>query len=143
MTVIPFDTLAYAKKLRLSGISEEQAEAMTNAMSQVLEAKDIATKQDIKDSEISIRQDFKALEATTKQDIKDSEVSIRQDFKALEATTKQALKDSEVSIRQDFKALEASTKISLSEAKVEILKWMVGMMLAQTGIIIGVIKVFL
>lgn len=114
MTVILFDTLAYAKKLRLSGISEEQAEAMTEAMSQVLETKDIATKQAIKDSEL---------------------------------LTKQAIKDSELRTKQDIKALEASTKISLSEAKVEIVKWMVGMMLTQTGILIGAMiasfKIFL
>ena len=88
MTIIPFDTLAYAKKLRLSGISEEQAEAMTEAMSQVLEAKDIATKQDIK-----------ALESATKQEI----------------------------------------KVSISELKAEIIKWVVGIMVTQTGIMIGAI----
>jgi len=83
MTVISFDTLAYAKKLKLSGISEEQAEAMTNAMSQVLEAKDIATKQDIKALDVALKQDMAV---------------IRQDIKALEASTIVSLSETKVEI---------------------------------------------
>lgn len=106
MNMVQFDTLEYANKLKVSGVSEEQAEGMTEAMRQVLESKELATKQDIKDSELATKRDIKALEVATKQDIK---------------------------------ALEASTKVSISESKVEMIKWMVGMFVIQTGILIAAI----
>ena len=104
MTIIPFDTLACAKKLKQSGIAENHAEALTETMSQVFETKNVATKQDIK-----------ILEASTKQDIK-----------ALEASTTIAIKN-----------LEASTKVSISESKTETIKWVAGMMMVQTGVIVS------
>ncbi len=124
MNMVQFDTLEYANKLKVSGVSEEQAEGMTEAMRQVLESKELATKQDIKDSELATKRDIKALEVATKQDIK-----------ALEASTKIELEK----VRGDIKAVEASTKVSISESKVEMIKWMVGMFVIQTGILIAAI----
>lgn len=49
MTTITFDTLAYSKKLRDAGFSEQQAEAQALALASVLKetSGDIATKQDV------------------------------------------------------------------------------------------------
>lgn len=53
-----FDTFAYAKGLKASGLPEEQVDALTQELTRALKSEDLATKQDIKD-----------LAATTKQDI--------------------------------------------------------------------------
>lgn len=49
MTTITFDTLAYSKKLRDAGFSEQQAEAQALALASVLKetSGDLATKQDV------------------------------------------------------------------------------------------------
>jgi len=54
MAAVLFDTLKSANKLKASGVSEEQANATIEVMKQALEAKDIATRQDIKEFEIKI-----------------------------------------------------------------------------------------
>ncbi|MBK8183549.1 MAG: DUF1640 domain-containing protein [Candidatus Competibacteraceae bacterium] len=49
MTTLTFDTLAYAKKLKEAGFTEQQADAQTAALATVLKdsAHDLAMKQDI------------------------------------------------------------------------------------------------
>lgn len=51
MAVITFDTLAFSKTLQASGMAKEQAdafaEAQKNAISEMIESKEIATKADI------------------------------------------------------------------------------------------------
>lgn len=51
MAVIMFDTLAFSKTLQASGMAKEHAdafaEAQKNAISEMIESKDIATKADI------------------------------------------------------------------------------------------------
>jgi hypothetical protein len=52
MTAITFDTLAYSKKMKAVGFTEQQADAQAEAMSEILDEK-LATKQDL---EIKISQ---------------------------------------------------------------------------------------
>ena len=57
MSTITFDTLKYTKRLREAGYTEQQAEAAAEAqkdvLAEVLEAT-IATKQDVKETELNI-----------------------------------------------------------------------------------------
>lgn len=56
MTATNFDTLAYAKKLKEAGFTEQQAEAQAEALRAVVDT-NLATKQDLKEleSRITIR----------------------------------------------------------------------------------------
>jgi len=56
-----FDTLIYAKKLKQAGFTEEQAEVQAEALAELVHDK-LATKQDLKNLETSIKRDLKALE---------------------------------------------------------------------------------
>ena len=49
MSVIAFDTLKYAKRLKDSGVPDKQAEAEAEALAEVLEVnlKDFSTKEDL------------------------------------------------------------------------------------------------
>ncbi len=50
MSVIAFDTLKYAKRLKDSGVPDKQAEAEAEALAEVLEVnlKDLPTKEDLR-----------------------------------------------------------------------------------------------
>lgn len=54
---IMFDTLAYAKKLKSAGFTEDQAEIQAEALAEIIDEK-LATKQDIRD----LRRDMKEME---------------------------------------------------------------------------------
>jgi len=59
-TAIPFDTLLYMEELRDSGMDVKQAEAITKAnakaLNEMLELRELATKKDIKEIEVKIRE---------------------------------------------------------------------------------------
>ena len=64
MTITTFDTLKFARQLKDAGVPEAQAEAQANAMSAAFaEAldKQVATKADLLQSEVKIREDISSL----------------------------------------------------------------------------------
>jgi len=61
---IAFDTLAYAKKLKKVGFTEEQAEVQAEALAQIIDER-LATKQDI----IALKRDIKEMELRLKHDL--------------------------------------------------------------------------
>lgn len=64
MTTITFDTLAYSKKLRDAGFTEQQAEAQALALASVLKetSGDLATKQDVERLSDKVEARFKLLQ---------------------------------------------------------------------------------
>ena len=58
---IAFDTLAYAKKLKAVGFTEEQAEVQAEALAEMVN-ETLATKRDLKELEVTLRHDIKELE---------------------------------------------------------------------------------
>ena len=52
-----FDTLAYAKKLKAAGFTEEQAETQAEALSEIIEER-LATKQDLNELELRLKHDL-------------------------------------------------------------------------------------
>ncbi len=65
MGTIAIDTLYFARKLKQSGISEQQAEAITEAIKEAHEIVDVATKTDIRELELK----FEAKLAETKSEL--------------------------------------------------------------------------
>ncbi len=64
MATVTFDTLAYAKKLKAAGFTEQQAEVQAQAFAEIIEER-LATKQDIE----LLRRDMKELELRLKHDL--------------------------------------------------------------------------
>ena len=52
-----FNTLAYAKKLKAAGFTEEQAEIQAEALSEIIEER-LATKQDLHELELRLKHDL-------------------------------------------------------------------------------------
>ncbi|MFH1952936.1 MAG: DUF1640 domain-containing protein [Pseudomonadota bacterium] len=62
MAALTFDTLAYAKKLKAAGFTEEQAEVQAQAFAEIIEER-LATKQDLKELELAMRRDLAAVKS--------------------------------------------------------------------------------
>ncbi len=60
MKAIPFDTLAYAKKLMDAGFTQRQAEVQAEAIAELINA-NIATKRDLKDLEYNLLLKIRAM----------------------------------------------------------------------------------
>lgn len=60
MSVVAFDTLKFAKRLKEAGFTEQQAEALASAQVDLIEA-NLATKRDLKELEVKLTRDIEAL----------------------------------------------------------------------------------
>jgi hypothetical protein len=65
---VVFDTLAYANKLKQSGVSDKQAETQAQALAEIFEER-VATKQDIDSLKFEIKAEFNAKFADYKAEI--------------------------------------------------------------------------
>ncbi len=93
--VVYFDTLAYANKLKRSGVPSEQAEVHAEALLEVFEDR-IATKQDLKTETEKLHNEIAALR---------NEMNVR-----------------------------------FTEVKVEMIRWMIGLLMTQSALLITVLK---
>lgn len=59
---VMFDTLAYAKKLKSAGFTEDQAEIQAEALASIIDEK-LATKQDLKELELRMLVRLGAIQA--------------------------------------------------------------------------------
>ncbi len=105
-----FDTLAYARRMESVGFSRQQAEALAEEQVKLIDER-LATKADIETLRLSTKGDIEALRLSTKSDIE-----------ALRLATK------------------ADLTTGLAETKADLIKWVVGIGIAQTGFLFGVLK---
>lgn len=112
MSVIVMDTLEFATKLKAGGFTEQQAETQARALADVVE-KQLATKRDIDEHEQGLRRDIESLRADVKCDIEVLRAKLKRDL-------------AEVSQR-------------VAETKTELIRWMVGVGILQTTLIVGVL----
>ena len=163
---IAFDTHRFVKRLTDSGFTERQAETLAEEHVALLNA-NLATKADVAGIEAGIetlRQETKADITAVKADITKVEAKIetlRQETKAdvarieagietLRQETKADVARIEAGIetlRQETKADVAAVKADIAkvEAKIEtskadLLKWMIGALVAQGGLIVALVK---
>ena len=113
---IAFDTHRFVKRLTDTGFTEAQAEALADEQVNLLNG-NLATKRDLAELGAATERDLAELGAATKRDLAE-----------LGAATE-----------RDLAELGAATKRDLAELKAELLKWMIGAMVAQTGVIVGLV----
>ena len=114
--VIAFDTHQFVKHLTAHGFTEEQAEALATEQVNFLNS-NLATKVDI----ANVQREIEALRLATKVDI----ANVQREIEALRLATKVDI----ANVQREIEAL-----------KVELLKWLFGAMIAQSGLIVALVK---
>ena len=131
MNMATFDTLAFSRRLRGAGFNEDQAEAVVDVVTQAVEG-GVATRADVHDVGMAVTN----LRAELKQDIADLRTELKQDT----ASLRTELKQDTASLRTELKQDIAKVRVEMADMRSELIRWMVGLMLAQATIIIGAIK---
>ncbi len=127
MSMISFDALKLAKRLREAGMPSEQAEAVAEAEAEALGEfiqSHLATKQDIAD---------------LKQEIADCRSELKQEIAACRNELKQEIAD----VRLEIGDVRREIADCRSELKTEIsgiIKWNVGTMIALVAIMLAVLR---
>ena len=156
---IAFDTHQFIKHLTNNGFTEQQAEALANEQVTLLNS-NLATKTEI----AAIHKEIETLRLETKADIEKFRLETKADIAAIHKDTEDGREEShnqrkatEVAFDNQRKAMEAAfdnhwkatqaafeiqrknTEAALEAFKVELLKWMFGALIAQGGLIVGLI----
>jgi Protein of unknown function (DUF1640) len=101
--VVTFDTLAYAKRLRGAGLTDEQAfvhaEALATALGEIL-----VTKQDL--HELATKDDLHRVELATKEELASVRQEMRSEMGARFASMKHDVSAELSAVRQDMRAQE-------------------------------------
>ena len=164
MSLAVADSSKFIDALKES-FSEEQAEQLFQALSLVgkepLQNRP-ATRKEIKELEQTTRKEIKELEQTTRKEIKELNLKIeesreatRKEIASLKEDTKREIASLKEDTKREIKGLGEDTRreikeldrkitgleVKIAETKTETLKWTAGFLLAQTGVIVALIKV--
>lgn len=122
MGAVAFDTLKFANRLESVGISRPQAIAEAEVLSEIfdLNLRNLATKDDL---------------ASTAKDLQQEISGLRKDMDNKFVNLEQRMVASNEALRKDMNN-------ELSNLKFEIVKWIIGLAFAQTGLIFGLMKLF-
>ncbi len=119
---IAFDTHRFVKRLTRTGFTEEQAEALADEQVALL------------NSNLATRENLLRLEGAQKQQLAEHEAATEQ--------TIQEIKREIQEIKREIQEMKGSQKRQMAELKADLLKWMIGALIAQTGVIAGLVLGF-
>ncbi|MBS7805101.1 DUF1640 domain-containing protein [Rhizobiales bacterium TNE-4] len=126
-----FDRLLYVDTLKSAGVPEDQARAHASALQTAL-LDTVATKDDI----AILRTDINALRG----DMEKLEISLRGDMGKLETSLRGEMRNIDTTLRGEIAKLDASLRGEMAAQKTDILRWMFGMMIGFSGLMITAIK---
>ena len=124
---IAFDTHRFVKHLTENGFTEQQAEVLADEQVHLLNT-NLATQADVAAIQreiVGVKRDIEVLRQETKTSI----AGVQRDIEALRLGTK-----------ADMEALRLGTKADMAEVKSDLLKWMMGALIAQGGVVVALLK---
>jgi hypothetical protein len=141
MSALTLDTHRTVKRLMEAGFSSDQAETVTDVLveTRAADLAPLATKDDlaaVKDDVAAVKDDLAAVEATLKADIR----AVQADLRTVEATLKADIRTVEATLKADIRTVEATLSAKIAESGRATLQWTVGLLLAQSALIAGLIK---
>ena len=122
---IQIDTLAFAKRLQAAGADERLAEAIVEGITDA-DTSSLATKEDLRHVETALKEDI----ALVKEDIAHVRTELKEDI----ALVKEDIRQVETTLKEDIAAI----KTDIANSHADILKWLFGIIFAQTAIVIAV-----
>lgn len=144
--VIALDTLAYARRLRQAGFSEEQAEAQAEALAAVM-VESLATKSDLQELELRLETRFARLDERFSR-IDERFIRVDERFEHLERRMETRFAEQTARFETRFTELdgriaaqEARSDAKLADLERRLTMRLGGMMMAGIGAVSALVKV--
>jgi uncharacterized protein YdhG (YjbR/CyaY superfamily) len=155
-----FDTLAYSKRFRAVGFTEEQADAQAEALKDLVED-NLASRRDvtdltahievvradltkhIEDVRAELKRDIEELRTELKRDIQELRTELKHDTEQLRAELKHDTEQLRAELKRDIAEVRreiAEVRREIAEAKADTIKWMIGLLFLQAGFIVALVK---
>jgi hypothetical protein len=108
MRALPFDTLAFVKRLAAAGVPQSQAEAMAEGLAEVALAQ-LATKDDLRAFEENLRKEISDLGTGLRRETADSSKDLRTEMTDLRKDLRTEMKDLELRLTLRVGAMLAAS----------------------------------
>lgn len=142
MATLTFGKLAYVDRLQAAGMGEREARALAEGLDQALR-EEVATRTDI----AAVRTDLAAVKTELSVDVAAVKAGLSVDIAAVktELSAKIAAVKTELSVEiatvdTRLTTVEHKLRIEIQAAKHDVLRWVVGMAFAQTGLTVALIR---
>lgn len=157
MPAISFDTLAYAKEVEEAGFTRQQAEAFASAQKrlfhEVMSTSELATKFDLNDVHTGLKTEIQEVRAELKAEIQEVRTELKTEIQNVRTELTTEIQDVRLEtekLRTELKAEVHDVRLEIRKmctdltekmeaGKHEILKWMMGTVVAQTALIVAII----
>jgi predicted amino acid-binding ACT domain protein len=131
VATLTFDKLAYVDRLQAAGMGEREARALAEGLDQALR-EEVATRTDI----AAVRTDLAAVKTELSVDI----AAVKTELSAEIAAVKTELSVKIAAVDTRLTTVEHKLRVEIQTAKHDVLRWMVGMAFAQTGLTVALIR---
>jgi hypothetical protein len=131
VATLTFDKLAYVDRLQAAGMGEREARALAEGLDQALR-EEVATRTDI----AAVRTDL----AAVKTELSVGIAAVKAELSAEIAAVKTELSVKIAAVDTRLSTVEHKLRVEIQTAKHDVLRWMVGMAFAQTGLTVALIR---
>ena len=135
----PFDTHRFVKNLTANGFTEAQAEVLAEEQVHLLNS-NLVTKADLE----KLRGDLEVKLGTLKGDLEVKLGNVKGDLEVKLGTVQADLEVKLGKVKADLEVklgnVQADLEVKIETVKADILKWMVTALIAQTGLIVALIR---
>jgi hypothetical protein len=142
VATLTFDKLAYVDRLQAAGMGEREARALAEGLDQALR-EEVATRTDI----AAVRTDLAAVKtelsvdiAAVKTELSVEIAAVKTELSAEIAAVKTELSVKTAAVDTRLTTVEHKLRVEIQTAKHDVLRWMVGMAFAQTGLTVALIR---
>jgi hypothetical protein len=142
VATLTFDKLAYVDRLKAAGVGEREARALAEGLDQALR-EEVATRTDI----AAVRTDLAAVKtelsvdiAAVKTELSAEIAAVKTELSAEIAAVKTELSVKTAAVDTRLTTVEHKLRVEIQTAKHDVLRWMVGMAFAQTGLTVALIR---
>ena len=136
---IAFDTHRFVKRLTGAGMNERQAEVLADEQVALLNA-NLATKAELADVEANLAARIAQVEASLEARIAQVEASLEARIAQVEANLRSEIAQVEASLEARIAQVEANLRSEIAQVEARLLRWMVGALIAQAGLIVGLLR---
>jgi hypothetical protein len=142
VATLTFDKLAYVDRLQAAGMGEREARALAEGLDQALR-EEVATRTDL----AAVRTDLAAVKtelsvdiAAVKTELSVEIAAVKTELSAEIAAVKTELSVKIAAVDTRLTTVEHKLRVEIQTAKHDVLRWMVGMAFAQTGLTVALIR---
>ena len=149
MSVIPFDPLAYARKLENAGIIREQAEVQAHAlheymdrqtalMNEILEKYDAASRK-----ESATKSDLLTLKNDLQKEIQDVRTELQKEIQDVRTELQKEIQDVQTELQKEIQDVQINLTSEIAEAKNDMIRWYLSSMVAFAALMLCMFAFFM